>query len=127
MKIEWENNIYSWVGQAKASYPRFEAWRSDDPVADRWCLNMTRGPGARPVKVRRLESLTAAKRFADGLLAEFECVKAVKLSDYASRRSRQVGLSRTTGRKPLPQIAYILGLLGVRGLGKRYKCRTDKA
>lgn len=128
MKIVWENNTYSWIGLAEADYPRFEAWRSDDPVDDRWCLNMTRAPGARPVKVRQLESLTAAKKFADGLLAEFECGNSAKQTCNISRRSRQKEITRVAGgRTPRPQLAQILNLIGIRDLGERYKYRTDKA
>ncbi|MHC4299472.1 MAG: hypothetical protein ACYS7Y_19515 [Planctomycetota bacterium] len=128
MKIVWENNTYSWIGLAEASYPRFEAWRSDDPVDDRWCLNMTRAPGARPVKVRQLESLTAAKRFADGLLAEFECVKAGSPSENIHPSTGKIERTRLAGsQRPRPQLAHILNLIGIRDLGERYKYRTDKA
>lgn len=122
MKIAWENNTYSWIGLAEADYPRFEAWRSDDPVDDRWCLNMTRAPGARPLKVRRLESLTAAKRFADGLLAEFECGNGANRAYNVTRGSRQKEITRVAGgRRPRTQLANILNLIGIRDLGKGYK------
>lgn len=72
MTIEWEKNASSWIGTAKTDYPRFEAWRSDNPVDNRWCLNITRGQYVKPIEVRELQSLEAAKQFAEGALKELD-------------------------------------------------------
>jgi len=74
MKIKWEENSRCWHGAPKTVFPQFEAWRSDESGEDPWCLNMVKSPNARPIRVRGLQSLKAAKEFARGLLAEFDYV-----------------------------------------------------
>jgi len=74
MKIQWQQDDHCWHGTLKTAFPRFEAWRSDESVEDPWCLDMIKNPTARPIKVRYLQSLNAAREFAEGLLAEFDYV-----------------------------------------------------
>ena len=49
-------------------YPRFEAWRSNNPADNCWCLNITRVKYAKPIEVRGLQSLEAVKQFSEGAL-----------------------------------------------------------
>lgn len=103
MTMKWKENCRCWIGKPKASYPRFEAWRSDDSAEDPWCLDMFTSPNARPIKVRHLESLDAAKEFAEGLLAEFDYIPGRAVPAGAARESKERRVPQVVRIRPLPQ------------------------
>ncbi len=96
MKIEWKEDACSSWGTAEMPFPRFEAWPCDDYVEDSWRLDMLRSPNSRPIGVRGLQSLDAAKEFAEGLLAEFA---------PAPDRGLPVTVGRNSGQRYAPRPA----------------------
>lgn len=94
MKIKWEENSRCWYGAPKTVFPQFEAWRSDESSEDPWCLNMVKSPNARPLRVRGLQSLEAAKEFARGLLAEFDYVPERGAPVAVGGEAKQAAVSR---------------------------------
>lgn len=103
MKIRWQENARCWRGAPKTVFPRFEAWRSDESVEDPWCLNMVKSPNARPIKVRHLQSLDAAKAFAQGLLAEFDYVAEQDMPVTVGGDPERTHRSRVASIRPQPQ------------------------
>ncbi|MHC4167671.1 MAG: hypothetical protein ACYSWQ_11985 [Planctomycetota bacterium] len=97
MKIKWEENSRCWYGAPKTVFPQFEAWRSDESVEDLWCLSMVKSPNARPIRVRGLQSLKAAKEFARGLLAEFDYVPDRGAAVTVGGEAEQARVSRVAG------------------------------
>ena len=108
MMIEWEENTYCWIGTSETVFPRFEAWRSDESVDDPWCLNMVRSSNAKPIRVCHLQSLDAAREFAEGLLAEFDYVPDGNLPVTGGGDAEQTLMSRVAGIQPQPQVAASL-------------------
>ena len=100
MKIKWQEKAHCWYGTPRGAFPRFEAWRSDEAGSDPWCLNMVKSPNARPIKVRNLQSLDAAKAFARGLLAEFSWISEAGVRRKADKRR----MAQLAGMEPLPQV-----------------------
>lgn len=100
MKIRWEENSRCWCGAPKTVFPQFEAWRRDDSDEEPWCLNMVKSPNAKPIKVRGLQSLEAAKAFARGLLAEF---------DYVPDRGAAVTVGAEAERARVSRVAEVHG------------------
>ena len=100
MKIKWQEKAHCWYGMPKTAFPRFEAWRSDEAGSDPWCLNMVKSPNTRPIKVRNLQSLDAAKAFARGLLAEFSWSP----EKDAARKADKRRMAQLAGIEPLPQV-----------------------
>jgi hypothetical protein len=98
MKIKWEESSRCWYGAPKTVFPQFEAWRSDESGEDPWCLNMVKSPNAKPIRVRGLPSLEAAKEFARGLLAEF---------DYIPDRSTAVAVRGEAERARVSRVAGV--------------------
>ncbi len=103
MRIRWQESDYCWHGAPKTVFPRFEAWRTNEPVEDPWCLNMIKSPNARPIKVRHLQSLDAAKEFARGLLAEFDYVPDKSVPATVGSDPERLRLLRVAGVDPRPQ------------------------
>lgn len=103
MKIKWQEKARCWYGVPKSSFPRFEAWRSDEAGNDPWCLNMVKSPNARPIKVRHLQSLDDAKEFAQGLLAEFSFTPDTDVTVGEHRKAEKARIAQTFGIEPLPQ------------------------
>jgi len=68
MTIEWQRNSDYWIGTTEVTYPRFEAWQSNNAVGSCWCLNIRRSAGREPIKVRALQSSTAVVEFVEGFL-----------------------------------------------------------
>lgn len=68
MTIEWQRNPDNWIGTTEINYPRFEAWQSDNPVNNCWCLNVTRSAGQEPIRVRELPSSRAVETFVEGFM-----------------------------------------------------------
>jgi len=98
MRIHWQENARRWHGAPKTAFPRFEAWRSEEYAEDPWCLDMFRSPNAKAIKVRHLESLDAAKAFAQGLLAEF---------DYVAERDLSVAVAADRGQRRTGSLAVV--------------------
>jgi len=100
MSIKWNENPRFWRGRGRMAFPRFEAWRSDEYAEGRWCLDMFERPFARPITVRRLPSLEAAKEFAEGLLAEFVHTPDGDLPVTADRDEEQTYIPAPAGMQP---------------------------
>ena len=71
MAIKWQKTTDYWLGTAKAPYPRFEAWQSNDAVDNCWCLNNIRDAGQEPVQIREIQDSGALVEFVEGFLKEW--------------------------------------------------------
>lgn len=80
INIEWDKKAHCWTKTTKMDYPRFEAWSSNGPIGDQWCLRIILKPGERPIEVSRLRSLNEAERFTEGMVWGLDHISNSKLS-----------------------------------------------
>ncbi len=71
MAIKWQEKPDCWLGATDASYPRFEAWQSNDAADNCWCLNIIQGADQEPVEIREIQNAGALAEFVEGFLAEW--------------------------------------------------------
>ena len=64
---------------------------------------MLMSPNARPIKVRRLQSLDDVKEFAQGLLAEFDWIPDTGAPAGGSRNADKLRAAPTPLIRPIPQ------------------------
>ena len=68
MAVEWQRNAEDQLGAADSHYPQFEAWQTDNPVDNCWCLSIKRSADQKPIKVRDLQSPETVEKFVRGFL-----------------------------------------------------------
>jgi hypothetical protein len=66
MITECQRNADYWTGTEEIDYPHFDAWQSDNPADNCWCLNISLSADQEPIEVRGLHSPRAVEEFAAG-------------------------------------------------------------
>ncbi len=70
MAIESVKRPDCWTGTTEITYPKFEAWQSNNDIDNCWCLDIIRRAGQEPITVLKLQSLGATVEFMKGFLEE---------------------------------------------------------